>query len=92
MKAKTPPARAYRLTDQKSPPMTAEQVVRQIRIIRHSPRAPRIGRRVPGIRTIAKKAGLSWRSLYLIAETGRISPDQVVALGPALQAVQEGFG
>jgi hypothetical protein len=70
--------------------MTAEQVVREIRIIRHSPKEPRIGRKRPGIRTIARMAGIGWRSVYLIAETGRISPAQLLALGQVLQAVQEG--
>jgi hypothetical protein len=69
--------------------MTPEQIIRQIRIIRHSPQGPRIGRKTPGIRTIAKLARVSWRSIYLIAETGRISPAQVARLGPVLQAVQE---
>jgi hypothetical protein len=70
-------------------PMTAEQVVREIRIIRHSPQALRIGRRVPGIRTVARHAGLSFRTVYTIAQTGRLTPAQALALGRALEAVQE---
>jgi hypothetical protein len=70
-------------------PMTAEQVVREIRIIRHSTQALRIGRRVPGIRTIARHAGLSFRTVYTIAQTGHITDVQAIALASALKAVQE---
>jgi hypothetical protein len=69
--------------------MTADEVVRQLRIIRHSPQAPRIGRITPGIRTVARHAGLSFRTLYSIANSGRITPAQALALERALEAVQE---
>jgi hypothetical protein len=69
--------------------MTADEVVRQLRIIRHSPQAPRIGRRIPGIRTVARRAGLSFRTVYTIAQTGRITDAQALALAKGLEAVQE---
>jgi hypothetical protein len=68
--------------------MTAEEVVRKLRTIRYGPRAPRIGRRVPGIRTVAREAGLSFRTVYSIVQTGRLTPGQAQALARALQAVQ----
>jgi hypothetical protein len=69
--------------------MTAEQVVRQLKTILYSPRGPRIGRRVPGIRTVARHAGLSFRTVYTIARTGRLTPAQAIALAIALEAVQD---
>jgi hypothetical protein len=69
--------------------MTAAEVVRQLRIIRHSAQAARIGRRVPGIRTVARAAGLSFRTVYSIVQTGHITSDQAMALARALEAVQE---
>jgi hypothetical protein len=66
-----------------------EAIVRQLRTIRYSPRAPRIGRRVPGIRTIARHAGLSFRTVYTIVQTGRLTPAQALALTRGLEAVQE---
>jgi len=68
---------------------SAEQVVRQLRTIRYSPQAPRIGRRLPGIRTVARHAGLSWRTVYTIINTGRLTSDQAIALTRGLAAVQE---
>jgi hypothetical protein len=66
-----------------------EAIVRQLRTIRYSPRAPRIGRRVPGIRTVARQAGLSFRTVYTIVQTGRLTPAQALALARALEAVQD---
>jgi hypothetical protein len=69
--------------------MTPDQVVRQLRVIRFSPQAPRIGRRVPGIRTVAREAGLSFRTVYTIVQTGCLTPAQAVALARGLRAVQK---
>jgi hypothetical protein len=69
--------------------MTAEEVVRQLRVIRYSPRKPRIGRRIPGIRTVAQHAGLSFRTVYTIVQSGRLTPDQALALARGLEAVQD---
>jgi hypothetical protein len=69
--------------------VTEDEVVRQLRAIRFSPQASRIGRRVPGIRTIARHAGLSFRTVYTIVQTGHITDAQAIALASALQAVQE---
>jgi hypothetical protein len=69
--------------------MTAEQVVRRLRAIRYSPQGLRIGRRVPGIRTVARHAGLSFRTVYTIVNSGRLTLDQAQALARALEAVQE---
>ncbi len=88
---RTPPYKGVQLSGVRTLggfPMTAEQVVRQLRIIRHSPQAPRIGRRVPGIRTVAREAGLSFRTVYTIVQTGRITAAQALALARALEAVQ----
>jgi hypothetical protein len=70
--------------------MTAQEVVRQLRVIRYSACKPRIGRRVPGIRTVAREAGLSFRTVYTIVQTGRITHAQALALATALEAVQDG--
>jgi hypothetical protein len=66
-----------------------EAIVRQLRTIRYSSQAPRIGRRLPGIRTVARHAGLSWRTVYTIINSGRLTPAQAIALARALAAVQE---
>jgi hypothetical protein len=69
--------------------MTPDQVVRQLRTIRYSSQAARIGRSVPGIRTVAREAGLSFRTVYTIVQTGRITPAQTLALARGLEAVQD---
>jgi hypothetical protein len=69
--------------------MTAEDVVRQLRTIKFSSQRARIGRRVPGIRTVAREAGLSFRTVYTIVQTGRLTPAQVVAIARGLEAVQD---
>jgi hypothetical protein len=69
--------------------MTPDQVVRELRLVRYSPQALRIGRRIPGIRTVAKEAGLNFRTVYTIVQTGCITPTQAVALARALRAVQK---
>ena len=69
--------------------MTAAEVVRHLRVVRYSPEALRIGRRIPGIWTIARHAGLSFRTVYTIVNTGCITPAQATALARALEAVQE---
>src|SRR6516162_8304695 len=67
--------------------MTPEQIVRALRIVRYSPEAARIGRRLPGIRTIASQAGLSYRTLYRITMSGQCSPAQAWALTGAFAAL-----
>jgi hypothetical protein len=66
-----------------------EAIVRQLKTIRYSPQAPRIGRRVPGIRTVARYAGLSFRTVYTIVNSGRITEAQALALAGGLEAVQD---
>jgi hypothetical protein len=66
-----------------------EAIVRQLRIIRYSSQVSRIGRRLPGIRTVARHAGLSWRTVYTIINSGRLTPDQAIALARGLEAVQD---
>jgi hypothetical protein len=69
--------------------MTDDEVLRQLRTIRFSPAALRIGRRIPGVRTVARYAGLSFRTLYSIINSGHLTEAQAKALESALQAVQE---
>lgn len=79
------------MTDETAKPtLTDSEIVRRLRTIRYSPRAPRIGRRIPGIRTVARHAGLSFRTVYTIVQTGRLKPTQALALAMALEAVQDG--
>jgi hypothetical protein len=68
------------------------QVLRQLKIIRYSPQEARIGRRVPGILTIAKMAGLSFRTVHNIIQAGRMTNDQAIALAEALKAMQDRGG
>ena len=67
--------------------MTPEQIVRALRIVRYSPEAARIGRRVPGIRTIASYAGLSYRTLYRAIYSGHCTPSQAQKLTAALASL-----
>jgi hypothetical protein len=69
--------------------MTPDQVVRQLRTIKYSSQRARNGRRVPGIRTVAREAGLSFRTVYTIVQTGRLTPAQAVALARGLEAVED---
>jgi hypothetical protein len=66
-----------------------EAIVRQLRTIRYSSQVARIGRRVPGIRTVARHAGLSWRTVYTIINSGRLTEAQARALARGLEAVQD---
>ncbi len=67
--------------------MTQDEIVRELQIIRYSARGPRIGRRTPGVRTVAAWAGISYRTLYRIIDSGECSPGQAEVLGRALAAV-----
>src|SRR6516225_2570089 len=67
--------------------MTPEQIVRAMRIVRYSPEAARIRHRLPGIRTIASYAGLSYRTLYRITMSGQCSSSQAQKLTAALAAL-----
>jgi hypothetical protein len=74
----------------KQPPaLDHGHILRQIRTLRFSPQAARIGRRVPGISTIAKLSGLSFRTCHNIVQAGRMTNDQAIALAEALKAMQE---
>jgi hypothetical protein len=89
-----PSRKDHRMTDDGKPSrdltrLEPEAIVRQLRIIRYSSQASRIGRRVPGIRTVARHAGLSFRTVYTIVQTGRLTPGQALALARALEAVQD---
>jgi hypothetical protein len=67
--------------------LTPVQVIRALRTVRYSPVAARIGRRVPGIRTIARYAGLSYRTLYRITLSGQCSLSHAQALTRAFEAL-----
>jgi hypothetical protein len=66
--------------------MTTHEILRALRLIRYSPRAPRCGRLSPGLRSIARAAGLSHMTLYRALETGKLSDMAYAALRKALQA------
>jgi hypothetical protein len=55
-------------------------------MIRYSPRAPRCGRISPGLRSVARAAGLSHMTLYRALDTGELSNKAAVALRNALEA------
>jgi len=65
--------------------VTKEQIIRALRIVRYSPRAPRCGRISPGLRSIARAAGLSHMTLYRALETGQLSDWAAAALRKALE-------
>jgi lambda repressor-like predicted transcriptional regulator len=75
--------------DTAKPALTDDEIVRRLRTIKYSAQRPRIARRVPGIRTVARYAGLSYRTVYWIINTGRLKPDQAIALAIGLAAVQD---
>jgi hypothetical protein len=70
--------------------MTAEEIVRQLLAIRYSPQGPRSGGAAPGLRSIARAAGLSHMTLYRAIYTGEISNKSAAALGKALDGVTFG--
>jgi hypothetical protein len=67
--------------------MSPEQVVRRLRAIRYSPDLPRIRRQRPGLRSIARGAGLSHMTVYRVIRTGYISAAHAEALRRALDDV-----
>lgn len=85
-KSHSAPSRAAPI--QASHEMTTQQVVTALRAIRYSPQAERVGRQQPGIRTIARHAGLSFRTVYSIANSGSCTDAQRRALAEAYAAVQ----
>jgi hypothetical protein len=70
--------------------MREQEIVRALRAVRYSPQALRVGRRIPGIRTIAAHAGISYRTLYRILDAGQCTPAQAKALCSAIRAVTGG--
>jgi hypothetical protein len=67
--------------------MKPEQVIGRLRAIRYSPVLPRIRRQQPGLRSIARSAGLSHMTLYRAIRTGDISAAHADALGRVLDDV-----
>ena len=62
--------------------------VQLLRGIRYSPPRDRIGRQTPGMRTVAKLAGISPDTIYRIARTGQCTPAQAKAVERAVAAVR----
>jgi hypothetical protein len=60
------------------------EIVRQLTVIRHSPRAARYGRRITSINAIAVHAGVSTEYLYRIIRGERIGPHARVKLSRTL--------
>jgi hypothetical protein len=59
-------------------------MVRQLRIIRYSPRQARMGRRAPSLRSIARASCVSHMTIYRIIRTGQISTKVAAALAVVL--------
>jgi hypothetical protein len=74
------------------PALDHSQVLRQIKAIRYSAPEARIGRRVPGVQTIAKMAGIPIRTVWEIISSGRMTSAQAAALSDALKAMQDRGG
>jgi hypothetical protein len=74
------------------PAVDHSNVLRELRQLRYSPQEARIGRRVPGILTIAKMAGMPIRTVYEIINSGRMTRDQAAKLSDALKAMQDRGG
>ena len=69
--------------------LTKAEIVRRLRIIRHSSRTERYARRAPSMNGIALAAGLSREFIHKIAEGTRLpSPRAVDALSRALTCGQ----
>jgi hypothetical protein len=67
--------------------MKHEHVIRCLRAIRYSPGLPRIRRQQPGLRLIARSAGLSHMTIYRAIRSGEISAANAAAVGRALDDV-----
>jgi hypothetical protein len=67
--------------------MKPERVIRCLRAVRYSPVLPRIRRQQPGLRSIARSAGVSHMTVYRAILTGYISAAHAEALGRALDGV-----
>jgi hypothetical protein len=67
--------------------MKPEQVIQRLRQIRYSPDLPRIRRQLPGLRSIARGAGLSHMTIYRAIRSGEISTAHAEALRRALDGV-----
>ena len=66
--------------------MSPEQVVNRLRVIRYSS-DPRIRRQRPGLRSIARSAGLSHMTIYRAIRSGKISAAHADALERVLDDV-----
>jgi Zn ribbon nucleic-acid-binding protein len=62
------------------PTLTDEEIVRRIRIVRHTPQEERLAHRAPSLQSIAQAAGIARKRLYEIAKTGHMSPRDRVKL------------
>jgi hypothetical protein len=67
--------------------MTEEEMVRMTRSCRYSPREPRMFKRSPGLRPIAREAGISHMTIYRAIDSGQLSAASAEALGPVLERV-----
>jgi hypothetical protein len=67
--------------------MPEQEIVRRLRVLRYSPQGPRSRRAAPGLRSIARAAGLSHMTLHRAIRTGKISNKSAAALGKALEGV-----
>jgi hypothetical protein len=82
------------MTDEDKPSLTKQQreeIVRQLRTIRYSPRQQRMGRRAPSLRSIARLSGVSPMTIYRIIRTGQISAKAAAVLAPAIEAVTSSY-
>jgi hypothetical protein len=74
------------------PALDHGHILRQLKIIRYSTPELRIGRRVAGVQTIAKMAGIPIRTVWEIISSGRMTSAQAAALSDALKAMQDRGG
>jgi hypothetical protein len=68
-----------------------KEIVRALRMIRYSHQGPQTRRAAPGLRSIARSAGLSHMILYRAIRTGQISNKSAAVLGKVLDSVTFGL-
>ncbi len=92
--ARRPPKPQHHTRSSTSDMLPVAEIVRRLRIIRHSPQAERYARRIPSMNGVATAAGLSREFIHKIAEGTRVpSPRAAAALSDALTCGQnEGVG
>jgi DNA-binding phage protein len=71
--------------------MAEQEIVRTLRMIRYSHQGPQSRKAAPGLRSIARAAGLSHMTLYRAIYTGEISNKSAAALGKVLDSVTFGL-